>query len=612
MSGFVAIINTNGAPVDCEILKWLTDALHFRGTDRQKVWSEGHVGFGHALYGTTFESHYEFQPSSLDGEFWITGTARIDARSDLLNKLGLQSELRLDQIPDSDLILYAYRAWGERCLDYLLGDFSFVIWDKGRKKVFCARDQFGMRQLYYSQIRESLIISNSLYCIQQHPAVSKTLDEGAMAGFLLFGDHTWLDKELTVYADVKSLLPAHSLVLNSDGFMVRKKYWDIPANIPLLRYRNENDYREHFREVFKKAVCDRIRTDRVVLAMSGGMDSSTIAAMLCEIQNEDNHPFHISPVTVVYNTVHPCREHYFAGLVARRLGLSIHYIDGDLYPFLGEAINTTRPLEIDQPSLWMDIMRQESLLGRVVLTGAAADNLLSYPASLASLRAAGNPFKIVSDSIQLRKRYGQFPGLGTGLLNKFRNIWPINGSGGSAPYPYPSWIKSDFEEKMCLKDVWAERWASSGRLFELRSRASLLHESLLTMDWCSDDSVMKNEFPPPEKRDPYLDIRMVEFVLSLPAIPWLFNKHVLRCSMKGKLPGEVIERPKTPLGMLQQSLLELPGTQWVDEWKAVPGLKPYIERSKIPRLAGGVQGAVSSYINLRPLMLNRWLGCLSI
>ena len=112
MSGFVAIVNTDGTPVERELLEYLTQTLRFRGPDQQQIWIDGNVGFGHALFKTTDEAENEVQPTSLKGDVWITGSARIDARQDLLNKLGLQADIRLERSPDPTLILHAYHAWG--------------------------------------------------------------------------------------------------------------------------------------------------------------------------------------------------------------------------------------------------------------------------------------------------------------------------------------------------------------------------------------------------------------------------------------------------------------------------------------------------------------------
>ena len=180
MSGFIAVIHTDGTPVDRQLLGELTDSLYFRGPDRQQVWIDGSTGLGHTLFRTTHEARHEDQPASLDGKTWITGCIRIDAREDLLNQLGMQHEIKLTDTPDSHLVLHAYRVWGEACLGHLLGDFSFALWDSRQKKLFCARDRFGMRQLCYARLGKTFIVSNSIYSIRQHPGVSDRLSDTAI------------------------------------------------------------------------------------------------------------------------------------------------------------------------------------------------------------------------------------------------------------------------------------------------------------------------------------------------------------------------------------------------------------------------------------------------
>lgn len=605
MSGFIAIVNRDCAPIDRDLMAQLTDSLRYRGPDLQKNWINTHVGLAHALFRTTDEAEYEHQPASLDGDIWITGSARIDARSDLVNSLGLQSEIRLDQTPDSHLILYAYKAWGEHCVDHLLGDFAFALWDKKTKKLFCARDRFGVRQLYYSLRKGALIVGNSLSCMRKHPLISNQVEDRAIGGFLLFGDHSWLDKELTTSSDISSLLPAHKLVFSAGKFKT-SQYWTVPENLPLLRYRKESEYLDHFQDTFTNAIRDRIRTDRVVLSMSGGMDSSSIGATLKEIQDRADHGFELNAVSIVFNKIHPCQERYFADLIASHLELPIQYIDGDNYPFLSKPLATTRPLEIEQPSLWLDTMRAQRLLGRVVLTGGAGDNLFKYPMCLASIKE-NNPAKLLFYIFSLQKRYGKRPGIGTGLWNKLRHLFSKGGNISATPYPYPTWLNSDFERRMQLDEWWHKFWALERQSSAFSARNLLLFNSLVKPDWSVDDTLLRSDFTLPEQRDPYLDLRMVEFVLSLPAIPWLFEKHILRQAMGKKLPVSVIKRPKTLLGTLHHSMLKLPNTQWIDQWQAQPEILQYIERSRIPKLAGGCCDPMNSYVDLRPLHLNRWL-----
>ena len=87
MSGIVGILNLDGAPADRELLQQMTEFLAYRGPDAQEIWTGGAVGLGHAMLRTTRESFADRQPASLDGQVWITADARVDARTELIQKL---------------------------------------------------------------------------------------------------------------------------------------------------------------------------------------------------------------------------------------------------------------------------------------------------------------------------------------------------------------------------------------------------------------------------------------------------------------------------------------------------------------------------------------------
>ncbi len=596
MSGFVAIVNKNGAPVDRRLLEKLTTSLHFRGPDQRQVWIDGPVGFGHALFRTTDEALYENQPASLDEKVWITGSIRIDARKELITKLGMTDKIRLNQTPDSELVLHAYRTWGEKCLDYLLGDFAFALWDGPKRQLFCAKDHFGMRQLYYSQIGNTFIVSNSMYCLHQHPAITKQLNGQAIGDFLLFGDHTWMDKSQTSFTDIQSLLPAHTLILKEKGFYIQR-YWDIP----LLRYRNDQEYLEHFQSILKEAVSDRIRTPRIVISLSGGMDSPSIAATIREIQHESNQAVELNAVTVLYDSIHPSNERYFVELVTQHLNLPTHYIDGGKYSLMSPPVQTTRPVELYQPALWLALERKGSTMGRVMLAGEAGDNLLAFSSILKTVKDI-NPFTILFTIYQLRILYGIYPSLGTGLLTKLNQFF---GKNTISSIPYPIWINPEFEVEFELKQRWEEYLTWQPPSPQLRY--SHLYRTLVRPDWNTDDFYMHNNFTMTERRDPFLDIRLVKFIASIPALPWLFKKHLLRRSMDEKLPSDIIKRPKTMLGGIHCSLLKHADLKQINDWKTEPEIHHYIDRRKVPLFENKSCAVGESYLNLRPILLGNWI-----
>ena len=139
MSGIVGIVNLDGTPVDRPLLEKMTDFMALRGPDARGIWLDGHIGFGHTMLRTTWESANEQQPCSLDGQVWITADARVDGRADHVQMLAAKGCDDLKNATDPELILHAYQAWGESCVEHMLGDFAFAIWDGHRRRLFCAQ-----------------------------------------------------------------------------------------------------------------------------------------------------------------------------------------------------------------------------------------------------------------------------------------------------------------------------------------------------------------------------------------------------------------------------------------------------------------------------------------
>ena len=143
MSSIAGVYLLDGSPVDPDRLKRMNDRLSHRGPDGSGLWCEGSVGLGHQMLWTTPESLHEKLPLEADG-LVITADARVDNREELLPELGLRED-----VSDSEVILETYRKWGRNCVDRLLGDFAFVVWDKAKGELFCARDHMGVKPFYY-------------------------------------------------------------------------------------------------------------------------------------------------------------------------------------------------------------------------------------------------------------------------------------------------------------------------------------------------------------------------------------------------------------------------------------------------------------------------------
>ncbi|HXU76882.1 MAG TPA: asparagine synthetase B, partial [Methylomirabilota bacterium] len=267
MSGFAGFVNLDGAPIDRAVLTKMMEAIAFRGPDARNTWSGEAACLGHTLLQTTDESADEHQPLSFDGKVWIVADARIDARQELVADLRARGRDVDINVPDVELILGAWCIWQENCVEHLLGDFSFAIWDDGRRRLFCARDQMGVKPFYYAHVGSWVGFSNTLECVLWHPKVSCRLNDLSIADFLLFNANQ--EPATTAFADIQRLPAAHTAVW-SDNSLKLRRYWTLPIDEPVF-YRRQQDYVARFQELLRAAVSDRLRTGRVGIFMSGGL-----------------------------------------------------------------------------------------------------------------------------------------------------------------------------------------------------------------------------------------------------------------------------------------------------------------------------------------------------
>src|SRR6266851_3857225 len=193
------------------------------------------------------------------GSYDVADHARLDGRADLIAGLQRAKRVVRPEAPDSELILHAYAAWGTPCVERLLGDFAFAIWDARNKQLFCARDHFGIKPFYYAQQGDLFLFSNTLNCVRMHPEVSGELNDAAIGDFLLFGLNC--DNATTSFRDIQRLSPAHSLSISPEGVKIRR-YWAPPTD-GRIRYSKPEEYVENFQSLLEAAVADRLRTERV-------------------------------------------------------------------------------------------------------------------------------------------------------------------------------------------------------------------------------------------------------------------------------------------------------------------------------------------------------------
>lgn len=584
------------------LLRNLTDFLAYCGPDWRETWFDGPIGFGHAALRTTRESLNEQQPASLDGQFWITADTRLDSRDELREEIEKTGRSCGRLASDSDLILHAYAAWGSECVHHLRGDFAFAIWDSHRKTLFCARDHFGVKPFYYADLDDQFVFSTVLNCVRMHPDVSDTLNETAIGDFLLFGLN--FDDATTAFRDARRLQPAHTLTITQDEFFL-KRYWSPPTN-GRIRYRDAHDYIEQFKILFQAAVKDRIRTDRIGVLLSGGLDSAAVATTARALSRRPGEKLDLRAYTIVYESLIPDRDGTHAKETAEFLKIPARYLALDnLQPFDGWENGDWMWPEPAEDPFFAGLFDQFQMISedcRVVLSGEGSDNLMNFEMWPHALDLIGRREwrQLFSDALRYASmRRAPWPGIR-------RRVKRVFGKDHDAP-KFPRWIAPDFVRRMSLEQRWRE--VTSASISERHPILPRAHASLDSPQWAY---LFEHESPgvtrrPVEVRYPFLDLRIVDYLLALPPFPWFFEKTLLREAMVGCLPESVRRRPKAPLAgdpLAEWLKLSEPNGMRAAPWSEETNR--YVTRSAIAPLNGAGESE-ELQASVRPICLNFWL-----
>lgn len=277
MSMIHGMIQFDGRTADPESLRSMLAAEMDACPDGAQTWFGGSAALGLGLLRTLPQVRTAPGPvHDSESGLTIVADARIDNRPELWGKLGMREGAN---VSDAELILRAYRKWGEACVEHLIGDFAFAIRDKAQHKLFCARDIFGINPFHYFHTpdysRPGFIFSSSISSLLALEEIPRELDECCIAD-LLAG--LSMEQGKTLYRGISTLPPAHCMSVTASAVTLRR-YWQPQAGEP-IRFAREEEYVEAYRERLEEAVSCRLETDgKVAGLLSGGLDSGAIAAV---------------------------------------------------------------------------------------------------------------------------------------------------------------------------------------------------------------------------------------------------------------------------------------------------------------------------------------------
>lgn len=565
MSAIAGILYFGGAPADHELIRKLSGEMKRRGPDEQSQWVEGSVALGHCMLRTTPESQDETQPLVCkEPNLVLVWDGRLDNRGELRSSL-LNRGLVLRSNTDAELVLRSYEAWGEDCPRHFMGDFAFAVWDAREGKLFCARDHMGARPFYYTFNRNFFAFSSEDEPLFLLPGVAATPDEDVIAELLVPGLMN-VNASNSNYAEISALMPAKCLVVTRQGSVRTHQYWRLDPGEE-SEYTSDDECRERFSEVFGEAVRSRLRTSGDISAMmSGGMDSAGIFAMASRLLPElPGKNFH------TYSTIHDqpesCIESQCIQSMTQRLGSNAHFVSVPSFTGMVGVKDLMeaawgRPHPVDNSILLPSLMCMAAARNghRVMLDGVSGDLTMGAPTQYIAYlirgghwgvawrecRSASTNHTALRGSAPLKILFASGAAASTPrylkvAMRKFREM-------KSGSPLENSLINLDFARKLNLSERLADQISKVPTLFDCSIRqhhvnAINSYQSGIVLGLTGYERVAGRYGV--ELRDPWADVRVVEFFVRLPLkykVRHGWTKYLPRTAFARELDKKVLYR----------------------------------------------------------------------
>lgn len=325
MSGIYGLVFFDSTP-DCQpLLDRMAETLKHRGPDGHSRTTHPSGGVGYWQFQTTPEAVFEKIPQQHGQKPWVlTADARLDNREEVGEQLGL-SPAEQSKMADSDFLLPAYEKWGEAFPQRLMGDFALVIWDQQKGEFLCARDHLGIKPLYYThQPGKFFAFASEIKALLAMGLVERNLNGQCLVDHC---DSVFENRQATLWQGILKLPPANSLKV-SQAATTLTKYWTV-ATGKELRLSSDAAYDEAFHDIFYESVRCRLRSKGPVCCqLSGGLDSSTVTAVVRDYYKKHG----LGPVTTFTNTFDAfpeCDETQFVHPIIEQGGLDPHWVAAD-------------------------------------------------------------------------------------------------------------------------------------------------------------------------------------------------------------------------------------------------------------------------------------------
>ena len=521
-----------------------------RQPDSKGVWQDEHFLLAQTLTFNTAESRHESVPWHCpQSGLVIAAWCRLDERADLARQLDIDGH-GLAAMTDPMLILAAYRRWGDRCPEHLVGDFAFAIYDPQRRSLFAARDRVGAKPFYYLMAGDAFVFATTAAVfpalLRQRPGP----DRQWMALFLVDRSMSFTQ---TAFAGVLKLPPAHALSLDAGGLRQRR-YFEFVDDAPAV-YRRSQPWVDAYRAALEEAVRCRLRSVYPLgTETSGGLDSSAITALAARLSPQPLEALHaFGRAALELEPAYLLETSYACGIVHNHLSTSPIDMNEDVERAL--AI-TGYPVENDAATVFEPFFRWASVFGvRTMLSGMGGDEVVTHSGK------------------HLRRE----------LLaaRQYRALWGITpGNALSRPLRFLKWLlrpnAGGAQTTLALKSQWSAHFLQAAVVDQYDLQGAYMTLAAVDAPYRSNnDSILQFYLGPhiPSRleacslmalsygvdyRWPLLDHRLMQQYLSTPSIEKAgrgVSRLLHRTALKGIVPAKVLENPSKNMGEEQAQSL---------------------------------------------------------
>jgi len=532
-------------------LALMNSALAHRGPNDEGTFAEGKIALGHRRLSIIDLSAAGHQPMIFQDRYIIIYNGELYNFKEIKNEL---KEFSFKTNSDTEVILAAYAKWGVNCLNHFNGMYAFAIWDKLTQELFIARDRLGIKPLYYYQRNNLLLFSSEIRSLLKSDLIPRKLDQTSLIDYLRYQT---VHAPSTIIKDVRMLMPGHYMILSGDQLSVKPvNYWDVSKKCDdSVKEKTYNEVCSDINDLLLKAVERRLIADVPFGAfLSGGIDSSAIVGLMSKVAKEK-----IKTFCITFNE-EEFSEAKYAKLIADKFKTDHHDIrlnPQDLMNELPSALQAMDHPSGDGPNTYVVSRATKNAGITMALSGLGGDELFAgYDIFTRSLELEN--YKWISSSpLIIRKTLGSMakkmkPGIASEKVAEifktdfnFTSTYPI-----SRQVLLDEKIKTILKEKSLSSNVVEEIVKNQQKFWNNKnyrlSRVSIAEISTYMQNVLLRDTDQMSMAHALEVRVPFLDYKLVEYVLSVPdkyKYPHR-PKKLLIDSLGDLLPDEIVNRPK--------------------------------------------------------------------